>query len=267
MQPDHFDNAIPTLGYFSNRSNSEKWSIEPAEIDFIDLTYIVKGQATYTIDGNKHIVKAGDLLCVPKGTMRSAITNVPTTLECFAANFHIHEFTTGIELSVPLPLISSVGIYPEIVSLYKRLNEVWLSRPPGYVMCARSYLMLILQRFLGILVYDTNTHQYDPRVKKAIRFITDNYADAITISTVADVVELNSVYFGALFKKETNVTFRDYLTIVRLNQAEDMLRTGKWNVTEVARNCGFTDVFYFSRLFKKHRGVPPSTYSAGVPYS
>jgi YesN/AraC family two-component response regulator len=103
-----------------------------------------------------------------------------------------------------------------------------------------------------------DTYRFDPRIKTAIRYITDHYAEPMHITQVARAVSLNPVYFGVLFKKETQMAFRDYLNMIRLNQAEDMLRTGEWNVTEVALRCGFGDVFYFSRLYKKHKGVPPS---------
>ena len=258
VQFDMFDNAIPTLGYFSNRINTPNWEIEPAITDFIDLTYVLRGQAIYTINAQEVHVAEGDVLCIPKNSQRAAVSKNPTEFECFAANFLLHNMPTGEEVDVPLPLISNVGIHNDVITLYRRLNESWLSRQPGYTMVYRANLMLILHRFMSMLVYDVNAHHFDLRVKQAIRYITDNYADCLTISEVAEAVSLNPVYFGALFKKETNTTFRDYLNTIRLNQAEDMLRVGKWNVTEVAQNCGFTDVFYFSRLFKKYKGVPPS---------
>ena len=257
MKLDEFDNTIPTLEYFINRTGTPTWSIDSSQIDFIDMTYITKGGATYIVDGQKVLAEEGDLICIPKHALRVATSDDPASLECFAANFNLHNLQ-GEEAILPLPLVSNVGIHGEIISYYRRINEIWLSRQPGYVMQVRAYLMLVLQRFLAMLVYDVDTYQFDPRIKKAIRFITDNYADSLTIGMVAEAVSLNSVYFGSLFKKETHVTFRDYLNTIRLNQAEDMLRTGKWNVTEVAQNCGFTDVFYFSRLFKKHKGMPPS---------
>jgi len=257
MELENFNNSIPTIEYFNNRYNTPDWQIWSSRIDFIDLTYVTKGQAIYTVNRQKILVEEGDLLCIPKGSERAAHSEDSAGFECFATNFLIHSMT-GEELEVPLPLLSQVGIHSDIISQYRRLNENYAVRRVGHTMRVRAQFMLILQRFMEILVYDVDTYQFDSRIKKAIRYITEHYADHLTISTVAAVVSLNPVYFGTLFKKETRVTFRDYLTTIRLNQAEDMLRAGKWNVTEVAQNCGFTDVFYFSRLFKKHRGIPPS---------
>jgi AraC-like DNA-binding protein len=259
MDHEIFNEAIPSLQYFNNRTNTPNWQIEPAETDFVDLTYVIRGEAIYTINGQKIIAGEGDVLCIPKNSRRAAVSEDPSRFECFAANFFMRNSFTNEEIDVPLPLIFNVGIQNEVITLYRRLNENWLSRNSGYAMRVRAYLMLILQWFMAMAVYDVTTYQYDSRVRKAVRYITDNYANSLTVAEVAEAVSLNPVYFGALFKKETNKTFRDYLNTVRLHQAEDMLRVGKWNVTEVAQNCGFSDVFYFSRLFKKYKGVPPSS--------
>lgn len=257
MLLDKFEISIPSIEYFNNRNNTPSWQIDTTQIDFIDLTYVVSGQAIYNINDQKILAEEGDLICIPKNSTRSAKSASPSQFECFATNFLMHTIE-GEETTLPLPILSHVGIHGDIISKYRIMNEHWLSRTPGYTMRVRAQFMLIMQRLMSILVYDVDTYQFDPRVKQAIRYITDHYAEPLTISTVAEFVSLNPVYFGALFKKETRITFRDYLNKIRLNQAEDMLRTRKLNVTEVAQNCGFTDVFYFSRIFKKHKGIPPS---------
>ena len=258
MQLENFDNAIPHIVYFSNRHATPNWQISTSTIGFIDLTYIIKGSAIYTINGQRILAEEGDVICIPKQATRAAKSPNPSQFECFATNFSLHTIEAE-ELTIPLPILSHVGIQNDIISLYRKLNENWLSRNPGYTMRCRAEFMLVLQRIFSILVYEVDTYQYDPRVKQAIRYISDNFAEPLTIAAVADAVSLNPVYFGSLFKKETRTTFRDYLNTIRLNQAEDMLRTKKLNVTEVAQSCGFTDVFYFSRLFKKQKGIPPSS--------
>ena len=257
MNHDDFNNAIPILEYFNHRNNTPAWRIEPAQTDFVDLTYITGGRAEYVIDGELYHASAGDLLCIPPGSLRSATSIDPAHFCGFAANFFMRQ-PNGGDIAVPLPLHASIGIHDDIIALYKKINEEWLRRSPGYVMRARAFFMIILQRYMAMLVYEVDTYNYDPRVKTAIRYIVDHFADPLQITDVAHVVALNPVYFGALFKKETQMAFRDYLNMIRLNQAEDMLRTGEWNVTEVSLRCGFGDVFYFSRLYKKHKGVPPS---------
>jgi AraC-like DNA-binding protein len=257
MELSIFNDSVPKIDYFKHRTLTPDWQIDFAKTDYIDLTYITGGQAVYTINRQKIYAEEGDLLCIPKGSERTAMSGDPIKFECFAANFNMFSLK-GEEVGVPLPVLSHVGKQNDLIAMYHNLNEDFSSRTDGYVMRARARFMLILQRFMEMLVYNADTFQFDPRVKQAIRYITEHYIDHLSIATVAAEVSLNPVYFGTLFKRETGVTFRDYLNTVRINQAENMLRAGKWNVTEVAGFCGFTDVFYFSRLFKKHKGVPPS---------
>lgn len=257
MGLDIFNNSTPSIEYFRHRISTPEWTIEYRKTDYIDLTYITGGQAVYTVNREKIFVGEGDVLCIPKGSERSAVSDDPAKFECFSTSFNLCT-PSGEEIAMPLPLHSRVGIHNDLIAHYRKLNEDFLARSPGYVMRARARLMLILQRFMEMLVYEVDTHRFDPRVKQAIRFVTEHYAENLKISEVAAAVSLNPVYFGTLFKRETRLTFRDYLNTIRINQAEDMLRAGKWNVTEVAAHCGFADVFYFSRLFKKYKGVPPS---------
>jgi len=253
-----FDNAVPRIDYFSYRNNTLGWRIEPAITDFVDMTYLIGGDAVYIINGKKIAVSAGDLLCIPEQSSRSAISYSSGALECFAVNFHMYS-SNNETVNIPLPLISSVGIHEGIISLFKRLNENWLRRGPGYTMRVRAYFMLILQRFFEMLLYEVDTSQFDHRVKSTIRFITNNFAEPISIGDAAKEVHLTPNYLGILFKQEAGVTFRDYLNTIRLNQAEDMLRAGDGSITEIALKCGFKDVFYFSRLFKKYKGATPSS--------
>ncbi|MCL2404135.1 MAG: AraC family transcriptional regulator [Defluviitaleaceae bacterium] len=257
-----FDNAVPCIDYFSYRKDTYGWRIEPSITDFVDMTYIIGGDAVYIINDEKIAVSAGDLLCIPKQSSRSAISHTAEMLECFAVNFNMYGLELGTgnnDVNIPLPLVASVGIHEGIISLFKRLNENWLRRGPGYTMRVRAYFMLILQRFFEMLLYEVDTSRFDARIKATIRYITNNFTEPVCITDAAKEVHLTPNYLGILFKQEVGTTFRDYLNTIRLNQAEDMLRAGDGSITEIALKCGFKDVFYFSRLFKKYKGATPSS--------
>ncbi|MCL2225990.1 MAG: AraC family transcriptional regulator [Defluviitaleaceae bacterium] len=256
MNFDIFNNSIPTIEHFSHVVNSE-WFEENHAADCICLVYVISGQAVYTADRQKILISTGEILCIPKGAERFVISSEPEKFECFAVNFNLHNL--GEDAELPLPRHSHIGMRNDLLSHYRKLEEDFSAKTHGYVMRSRARLMLIIQRLMEILVYDADTHIIDPRINQAIRFIAENHAKHIVIADVASAVSLNPVYFGTLFKRETGMTFRDYLNTIRINQAEDMLRAGTYNVTEVAAFCGFSDVFYFSRLFKKYKGIPPSS--------
>jgi AraC-like DNA-binding protein len=252
-----YDNIVPDIVYFNHRKCTPDWRIEESVIDFTDVTYVVRGTAMYTIDQIKMKVSAGDLVCIPAGSRRSALSDPADLMECYAANFQLRTLA-GQEVPFPLPLLSHIGQQAGIITLYKDLNVEWLCRDPGHRMKVRAFFLLILQRYLELIVYKNDSGMVDTRIRKAIRYITDHYAEPLSIRDLAEPAGLNPVYFGALFKQSTGMSFRQYLTSIRLNQAENMLRAGEHNVNEISQHCGFSDIFYFSKVFKESRGVSPS---------
>ena len=118
--------------------------------------------------------------------------------------------------------------------------------------------MLIVCRYYEIILFKEYPMIIDARINKAVRYITDNYFEDLTIEKVSEVTGLHPNYFGVLFKDSTGLSFRQFLTAIRINYAENLLKGGLHNITEVAARCGFTDVCYFSRVYKKTRGIPPS---------
>ena len=104
----------------------------------------------------------------------------------------------------------------------------------------------------------------DARINKAVRFITDNYFENLTIEKVSDAAGLHPHYFGVLFKKSIGMSFRQFLTAIRINHAENLLKNGGFNIANVAMRSGFPDAYYFSRVYKKTRGIPPSKVIRGV---
>ncbi len=77
-------------------------------------------------------------------------------------------------------------------------------------------------------------------------------------------VYLAPTYLCTLFKEETGSTINAYLTHQRMLYAARLLSTGRYRVYELARRLGYSDVKYFSSLFKRYLGQSPSRYGDGA---
>lgn len=98
--------------------------------------------------------------------------------------------------------------------------------------------------------------------KRVMAFIQEHYQESnLTVSQIAEVFQLNSSYMGTAFKRINNLSVLQYLTQVRMEAAQALLRTGTMKVSEVAERVGYPDVFYFSRKFKKFFGCSPKDSS------
>ena len=98
-------------------------------------------------------------------------------------------------------------------------------------------------------------------LKTAVDFIDSHYMDEeISLNTVANVANVSSNHFSALFSQNMGQTFIEYLTTLRMNKAKELLRCTGMRSSEIAGEIGYKDAHYFSYLFKKTQGMTPSEY-------
>lgn len=95
-------------------------------------------------------------------------------------------------------------------------------------------------------------------IEQAVAFIKENFVSDITLSSLSKKFSVSPEHFSRMFKKETGLGFSKYLNSLRLQYAEQLLRTNEEkNITAVAEKCGFEDSNYFSKKFKEVYGVSP----------
>ena len=98
-------------------------------------------------------------------------------------------------------------------------------------------------------------------IRNAKEFIDENYMDEdLSLSAVAKAVGLSPTYLSALFKREMQQNFSDYLTSVRIEKAKELLCCTSKMIYEIAYEAGFRDYRYFSQIFKKHTGLTPRQF-------
>lgn len=97
-------------------------------------------------------------------------------------------------------------------------------------------------------------------VRKVQDFIKAHYIDGFQFQEIEEVCGLSYKYAGTLFKEATGQTIKEYQCALRLRKAEQLLKETNKPVAEIAQLTGFSDVFYFSKVFRRKRGCSPSEY-------
>ncbi len=121
-----------------------------------------------------------------------------------------------------------------------------------------GYLTEILSViFRGSQVNETVQSPIRPVIEDVISYLNDNYAQPITLSQVAALTSFTPSYFSVLFKQVTGIGFKEYLVLIRLTNAQRMLKKTSKAVSEIAYACGFNDSNYFSSQFTKYFGLSP----------
>lgn len=94
----------------------------------------------------------------------------------------------------------------------------------------------------------------------AKEYMQENFWRSLTLEEVSAYVGFNASYFSNLFKRETSMNFLEYLTTIRIDHARERLMKTDDSVNEIAEAVGYSDVKYFSRIFKRSLGLSPNKF-------
>lgn len=97
-------------------------------------------------------------------------------------------------------------------------------------------------------------------IRRVKQYIESNFMEDISLNQLAELVDMNASYLSSVFKKETGMTYSEYLICCRMEQAKKLLADSTDSVATVAEQSGYQDARYFSKQFAKQVGLKPSEY-------
>ena len=97
-------------------------------------------------------------------------------------------------------------------------------------------------------------------IREIKKYIEVNYMEEISLGPLAELVDMNASYLSSVFKKETGMTYSEYLILCRVKQASRLLVETNLSIGEIAHQSGYQDARYFSKQFSKQVGLKPSEY-------
>lgn len=252
-----FDFHIPEIEYFIERKCQPSWYIPEEIIPFHDLSYITAGRAVYTIDDVDYQLSAGDLLYVPPGCKRRAVTDRENLMSMYSINFN-WLYPAGDLTPLPFDTVIATGFSHQLIALYKQINQSWLEKKYGYIMEARGLFSVILSKYVASITGEYQPLLQDNRVVKVKNYILNNFEQPILMERLAEYVGLSQNYLGTLFKETEGISLKAYINKIRINHAESLLISEGMTVSEAAEKSGFSDLFYFSKVYKQLKGIPPT---------
>lgn len=126
----------------------------------------------------------------------------------------------------------------------------------------QSYSRCLTSIFRRILT-QTGGHQ-TKYIRLTKQYIQSHLSESIRLKEAAEHVGLSPVYLSACFKRETGCNFSDYVNHCRVEKAQDMLEDRSAKIQTIAKELGFCDARYFSRMFKSFTGMTPTEYRETV---
>lgn len=223
-----------------------------------EIYYMREGKCHYFIKDQSFDIISGDIVLIPAGvTHGTNYGSKPCTrlLVNFANSFISPDI---------LDAIKGLGNIYRNNETISAINELFYLIEQEYIKndsLSRAALKSYTEGILMIMIRNSKTvaPERNSIVKAAVKYIQENYSSTIRLADVAKMLSVSEEHLSRTFKKEITFGFSEYITLIRLQKAEHMLKNEpSRSITEVAYACGFNDSNYFSYKFKKAYGLTPS---------
>lgn len=119
----------------------------------------------------------------------------------------------------------------------------------------------VLESFMDAMFSEKD--KGNPYIRRALRFMSDNYSEHLELAQVAEYVGLSPSYFSTLFRDVVGVTFREHLCRIRVEESKHLLFSKKYSLADIAVSMGFPDQSYYSKVFKQIVGGERNRRSPG----
>lgn len=239
-----------------------------------EILRVISGTFHLTLDNKTRVLHAGECVMITGGTLHGGVPYDNCVYDCIVFDFQllakenhagaktVHGIITQKYIITPYLSDYSEDILPIITSLCDTLAR----RRTGYEFATQGYLYLLLsvileQHLYEEIVYDSVAANRLTSIKNVLTYISDNYANPITLENLAKIAGMNPKYFCRYFRGVTERTPIDYLNYYRIECACELLSTKDISIKETAISCGFNDESYFIKTFHKYKGITPKQFT------
>lgn len=256
---------------FKNKNFLAHWHSD------IELVLVCKGSLGMGINSDYKILKEGDIAVCNSGdihyydshNMESTIILIIFRPELIGNVINLLINTKFAYPFIDSYIIDKIEISSSIINniktciknIYKEINQ----QDNHFQLLVKSHLMELIGLLLRHIPHYSNNCNTNlaekgclKLIQKAINFIENNYMLNITLEDVSTHLNIHPSYFSKFFSKATGITFKAYLNSLRIEKADNLLKSTDDPIIDIAYECGFNSIRTFNRVFKNLRGITPS---------
>lgn len=244
--------------------------------DEAEIIVIKKGEGIVSVDLTEYHVQTGDIIFVMSGQLHSIAQFENSSMEYENIFFKPHllkadrndlcweRFLSPLltaTISVPTVFRTGTPLYPTLAEQIQAIDALCDKKPAGYQLAVKGHLFLMFYTLSseGISSVLPDRKRLD-KIKAVISYVEEHYAQTITIEEMAAICFFSKSYFMKFFRESMGMSFVTYLNDYRLEAAAKLLLATDDNVLDIANACGFDNLSYFNRSFKKKYGITPGKY-------
>ena len=234
----------------------------------LEIFYFESGEGSFFADHHVYNVKAHDMIVVNARTLHEqySSTETPLLYYCLAVdNLKISKLEKNCISTLPFNQHSFKNKNNPIYRYIQASLTELKSQKLGYLLEIHGILNQILVEICRMFNADSPVESQLPiknrnNAKIIKQYIDSNYNQDITLSQLCSMIYVSKAALTSLFKEVYGISVMQYLTKVRLSQAQFLLRDTDLSITEISIRVGFNNPTYFSEIFSKHIQLTPSEY-------
>ncbi len=256
------DLYITDIGYYPQATHH--FRERNSGIDQMILIYNVHGKGVILTGGVRHELPADHFFIIPAGVPHAYFADDRDPWSIYWIHFAGPKSRLFSHTALqPVPL--ERGPTSRINDRIDLFNEIFRNLERGYSIETLEYTNLCLEHLLASF---THLRQFriikeglekDP-VSQSINYMLEHLDRKLTLNEVAAEVRLSASHYSRLFSERTGHSPVEYFIQLKIQRACRLLDNSDWSIAEVAREMGFEDQFYFSRLFRKIMNMSPRVY-------
>ena len=239
----------------------------PGVRDHYLIHLVVAGKGVFQVGGASFHLQEGDLFLVKPNQLNTYAADATDPWEYYWVGFN-GACANKLVQQTPFTDHHPLHHCKDPQSVREALYNIYLSRgtEPQQEALMTGYLYLFMAQLMKE-ARDTmpnpgsSSSQY---VLAAIKYIQFNYSHDISVDDIAKAVGVSRSHLYRVFMANVGQSPIDYLTGYRISEACSLLKNAHLSIAEIAVSVGFFDQFYFSRVYKTDKGVPPSKYLAAL---
>ncbi|OME29931.1 AraC family transcriptional regulator [Paenibacillus odorifer] len=235
--------------------------------DYSKFYFICDGEGWLKIGDREYYPKPGQLFLMPEGVKQSYSCINDQPFEKYWCHFSAKVGDINLFKMLELSHVCR-EVDPHVIQkIFSSLTSHMKSDAVYAHLLAKSKLMELFSYFIMNIDVDDITFKNLSSIEKLTKVLT--YIDAhiernITIHELAEIAYMHPNYFIRLFKQQIGVPPIQYITRKKITKAKELLRGTQSSVGEIAHDLGFSELYYFSKQFKKNVGLSPSEFRQGT---
>lgn len=226
---------------------------------YYGIIYCLDGEAEYRFSSGEHaIIRTGEMFLLLPNASYSITTK--NDFKHYTVNFEIHNDFSDFDFldnNFYLFRTENTRLYRHI---FNKLTSYWTSRKYSFQMQTIACLYELLALLLSEIYEKKHNEDTHLHLRPAKEYIEQHFNSEISLNILANCANMSVTHFRREWLRLYGESALQYRDKIRLSFAKEYLISGYYTVTEIAEKCGFNDVNYFIRFFKKHTGISPGKY-------